>query len=156
MQNLTPSELDRFWSKVDKSADCWVWTGDTSPSGYGDFRVKGKHLRAHRLSLAIARGYYGARFYADHTCYNRACVNPSHLRWVTPKQNQENRQNVSRKNASGIRGVMWYSKSRRWVAKVGHNGKRIHVGYFDTIEEAARAVAAKRCELFTHNDADRI
>ena len=41
-------------------------------------------------------------------------------------------------------------------AVVGHNGKLHHVGYFDTVEEASAAAEAKRIELFTHNDRDRV
>jgi hypothetical protein len=28
-------DLSRFWSKVDTSGDCWLWTGGVSPKGYG-------------------------------------------------------------------------------------------------------------------------
>ena len=35
------------------------------------------------------------------------------------------------------------------------NGKRHHVGYFTTVQDAEAAVIAKRNELFTHNDLDR-
>jgi len=156
MQNLTPSELDRFWAKVDKSADCWTWTGSTSSHGYGDIQFRGNRQRAHRISLSIATGERGPEFFADHICHNRACVNPEHLRWVTQKQNQENRLATSKTNTSGFRGAAWYPRSGRWQSKVRHNGKDVHVGYFDTAEEAGEAAAAKRRELFTHNDADRI
>jgi hypothetical protein len=39
---------------------------------------------------------------------------------------------------------------------VGHHGKDIHVGNFDSIEAAEAAVRARRRELFTHNDVDRV
>lgn len=42
-----------------------------------------------------------------------------------------------------------------WRAGVGHNGVKVNVGCFKTLEEAEAAVIAKRIELFTHNDADR-
>ena len=41
------------------------------------------------------------------------------------------------------------------MAKVGHNGKKIHVDTFDQIEDAERAVIEKRLEFFTYNDVDR-
>jgi len=37
-----------------------------------------------------------------------------------------------------------------------HRPILVTVGYFDTIDEAEAAVIAKRKELFTHNDADRV
>lgn len=51
--------------------------------------------------------------------------------------------------------MYWYAKTGQWVARMRHNYQSIHVGYFDTIEEAEQAVIAKRNELYTHNNADR-
>lgn len=59
-------------------------------------------------------------------------------------------------NTSGVRGVSWHKDRRRWRAKVVHHGQSIHLGSFATVSEAERAVWAKRNELFTHNDADRM
>jgi hypothetical protein len=41
------------------------------------------------------------------------------------------------------------------MGSVRHNKKLYHVGYFATIDEAERAVIAKRNALFTHNEIDR-
>jgi hypothetical protein len=51
--------------------------------------------------------------------------------------------------------VGWHKHKAAWVASIQHEGKPVHVGYFDDIAEAERAVTARRLELFTHNDADR-
>lgn len=56
--NLTKSDLERFWSKVDKGApdDCWLWTGTIS-NKYGQFTSRsGNRYLAHRVSYAIANG----------------------------------------------------------------------------------------------------
>ena len=44
--------VDRFWAKVDRTGECWVWTAARNRSGYGQFwdpqrRVMGL---AHRFS----------------------------------------------------------------------------------------------------------
>lgn len=39
-------------------------------------------------------------------------------------------------NTSGLRGASWVKESGKWKAQIGHKGKRIHLGYFDTAEEA--------------------
>jgi hypothetical protein len=147
---------ERFWSKVDTSAGpdgCWEWTAYTDKYGYGQFTHEGKHLKAHRFAYELVTGEL-LLFDLDHRCHNPSCVNPAHLRPVTDKQNAENRRGAHRDSRSGVLGVHPFRK--RWRAQVGHNGKVIHVGHFDTVEAAAAAVRAKRIELFTHNDLDRI
>lgn len=78
---------ERFWSKVQKSADCWLWTASTQPSGYGQFRVPGGVLLAHRVAYELCVEPIPAGLHLDHLCRVRACVNPDHLEPVT---NQEN------------------------------------------------------------------
>jgi hypothetical protein len=57
-------------------------------------------------------------------------------------------QAASRSNATGYRGVNWITCHKKWKARIGWNGRRIHIGYFDDPEAAARAYDAKAEELF--------
>lgn len=145
----------RFWSKVDQTGDCWLWTAHVHPSGYGQFYWKSKQTYAHRVAYEIANGPIPARMEIDHraTC-PKHCVRPEHLRLGTRKQNGENRAGAQANSRSGVRGVSWNKCS--WVAQVKHNGAYVYVGRFPTVAEARDAVIAKRNELFTHNDQDRI
>lgn len=155
-----PTPLDdrataRFWAKVDKSGDCWEWTASRWPVGYGRFVVASRiTASAHRIAYEICVGPIPEGWLIDHKCFNRGCVNPAHLRLATYKQNAENKSGRRSDNTSGVSGVYW--KKNKWAAAVGHNGARIHLGVFETIAEAEAAVVAKRCELFTHNDLDRV
>jgi len=89
-----------------------------------------------------------------HTCPKR-CVKPEHLRPVTNKQNKENSVGAYARNGTGIRGVtLRYNGT--YQAEVTHNNVRYYLGSFADIGEAERVTIAKRLELFTHNDADRL
>jgi hypothetical protein len=91
----------------------------------------------------------------DHMCHFKGCVNPEHLRAVTPKQNTEHRFGPNPNNTSGAHGVSWRKDIQKWHATVKHENKTRHVGYFTDLEEAREAARLKRNELFTHNDKDR-
>lgn len=49
---------------------------------------------------------------------------------------------VARNNTSGIKGVTWYRRDGKWAAQIVVRGKRLHLGYFELLEEAAAARAA--------------
>lgn len=50
-------------------------------------------------------------------------------------------------NTSGAKGVSWHTKHRLWQATIGHDGRRIAIGWFREKEAAIAAVALKRTEL---------
>ena len=151
---LDQRNLERFFSKVSGEDGCHTWQGTMNTYGYGHFVVSKKIYRAHRLAYMIAHGSIADGMQIDHTCHNRACVNPEHLRETTHKQNQENRSGARRTSKSGIRGVYWDSQRNKWGTCITHNNKRISVGRFESLDGAEKAVIQKRRELFTHNDVD--
>jgi hypothetical protein len=150
------SDADRFWAKVDKSSECWLWTASRKPNGYGQFMMWPKLRYAHRVAYELTVGPVPSGTDLDHVCHSRACVNPAHLRLTTRKQNLENHSGAPKNNSSGVRGVYWHKQRSKWHARVGHAGKTYNAGLFATIAEAESAVIAKRNELFTHNDLDRV
>lgn len=85
---MTPSE--RFWSKVDKSGECWLWTGRLYPNGYGHHGGRRSALGdrlAHRLAYELAVGSIPNGLVLDHLCAVKRCVNPEHLEPVTQQEN---------------------------------------------------------------------
>src|SRR6266850_5551698 len=73
----TPEE--RFWAKVDKTGQCWVWTGGKFRCGYGVVKRDGKLLKAHRLAWQMHFGRIPDGAFIMHHCDNPPCVRPQHL-----------------------------------------------------------------------------
>jgi len=146
--------VHRFWSNVEKGPGCWEWHGHIV-KGHGTISLLGKTIYAHRLSYELAGGEIPDGMQIDHMCHNRSCVNPDHLRVVTPKQNNEHRAGSNPNNTSGAHGVSWRKDVQKWQVTIKHENKTRHVGYFTDIEDAREAARLKRLELFTHNDRDR-
>ena len=89
MHPPTAIEVDRFFAKVDWPADpddCWLWNGSTS-RGYGYIQHGKRVVRAPRLAYFWFRGAIGDGLHIDHRCDTPLCVNFTHLRAVTPREN---------------------------------------------------------------------
>ena len=94
---------DRFWAQVEKTANCWLWTGralgpaNSEPYGYihagsepTDKKRKYKTyaVRVHRLSYSLHTGkYLDRKTLVCHSCDMPLCVNPAHLFVGTHKDN---------------------------------------------------------------------
>jgi HNH endonuclease len=110
---------DRFWAKVDKSNDCWNWTGAKNRKGYGSFSKYGQYSpMAHRTSWMIMCGSIPTGLQLDHLCRNTSCVNPDHLEPVTSRENMDRAKaaRTSCKNGHPYEGsnVRIDQNGRRW------------------------------------------
>ena len=78
--DVTPDTL--FWSKVERTDGCWLWTGGTN-NGYG----RRGNRYAHRVVYEALVGPIPADMEIDHLCRVRRCVNPAHLEAVPHAEN---------------------------------------------------------------------
>jgi hypothetical protein len=106
--------------------------------------VKKRVYRAHRLAWLYVHGEW-PKGEIDHVNGDGTDNRIANLRDATASQNGMNR-GLRSNNTSGHRGVSWSKRSQKWVVHIGLGGKIMHLGLFDTIEEAiaVRAEASQR------------
>jgi hypothetical protein len=131
---------ERFWSKVDKSGDCWVWTDHKTAQGDGRIHVGPSMKRAHRIAYELAIGQIPQGMYVCHHCDNKSCVNPEHLFLGTHQDNMTDMMN----------------KGRHVAPSGARNGARLHPescprgdkhGFHNHPEAWLRGEASKRAKL---------
>ncbi len=67
--------------------ECWLWPLSRNTYGYGQTSVNKKNRTTHRLAYELLVGPIPEGMVLDHLCRVRHCVNPSHLRVVTNREN---------------------------------------------------------------------
>lgn len=102
-----------------------------TPSGYIASHVEGHYTKFHNMVLQKKEGYY-----ADHINRNRLDNRRCNLRYASYHANAIN-HSLSKRNKSGICGVRKF-KNGKYQAYIWF-GKQIHLGLFDTIEQAQEA-----------------
>ena len=94
--------MERFWSKVDKSGDCWEWLAGKNKKGYGQFHISRKQLGAHRVSWELTNSEIPEGLCVLHRCDNPGCVNPDHLFLGTAQDNSDDK--ISKGRDSRLKG----------------------------------------------------
>ncbi len=74
----------------------------------------------------------------DHEDGNGLHCTRLNLRDANVTQNNWNR-GALRTNTTGAKGVTWDKKAKRYRAKIAVHGKRLHLGYFEKLEDASKA-----------------
>jgi hypothetical protein len=86
-------------------------------------------------------------FVIDHINHDTLNNTRSNLRVVTFAENQMNRRGPRKDSKSGILGVSWDKKSKKWRSQIQRNGVKMHLGFYDDIKEAESIVKKVREEF---------
>lgn len=137
-EKQTRSIVERFEAKIDKSGDCWMWTGYKLPSGYGQIWDGVSNTRAHRLSYEIYIGKISEGLFVLHKCDTPACVNPAHLFLGTAKDNAMDMMKKGRCSANILED--FEVLEIRDMRKNGYTGKELSEKYSVTQGTISRIV----------------
>lgn len=142
MPDITPYLNARFWSNVNKSGTCWIWTLGCFSSGYGRFTFDKKTYRAHRIAYFLTNGNIPDGYLICHKCDNPKCVNPSHLFAGTSKENTRDMIEKCRLNRSrgDSKGITYRKESKTWRVRKMVNYKNYLIGEFKYKWEAIKAL----------------
>lgn len=92
-----------FSYRVDAQTGCWVWTGCTTAGGYGQARVMGRPVYAHRFSYEQVIGPIPPGWQIHHHCRNRQCICPEHLECLPPSVHRLRHAHLTNDEVAAIR-----------------------------------------------------
>jgi hypothetical protein len=137
------------WLKVETANQCKV--GDLAGSNpskikrHPTIKIDGRAYRRSRLAWLYMTGEWPSRM-VDHRDRDPSNDRWANLRLATNQENIRN-SNLRRDSASGVKGVYRF-RNGRWAASIRVDKKLLHLGYFDTIEEAAAVRRAAEIKHF--------
>lgn len=122
----------RFWARVDRSGECWMWLGGRMKRAngsvwYGRFCIGKRVVLAHRFAWAVTHGELDPDKVIRHSCDNPGCVRPEHLLSGTQSENLKDMRD---------RGRAHYNS---FPSGTGHPNAKIDTGRAQHIREIRRS-----------------
>jgi HNH endonuclease/AP2 domain len=107
-----------------------------------------KLYRAHRLAWLFVYGKW-PKGRLDHRDGDPTNNRISNLREATQSQNMGNSKKPNY-NTSGLKGVFWHARACKWSSQIRADGKKYHLGLFETKE--ASHLAYKSAAIKHHGE----
>ena len=122
-----------YWKQDRGGNRCKGKAAGTKNGRYLQIQLYAKAYKVHRLIFALFNGFWPNEI--DHINGDAFDNRIENLRAATRSQNCQNTK-TQHNNTSGVRGVCWHKRLKKWQVRIGNSAKRIHLGYFDNFELA--------------------
>jgi len=124
--------------------DCLIWPFSSCGKGYGQAWFRGRLCVAHRAMCIAAHGEPPSKeHHAAHSCGVRKCVNPSHIRWATASENEQDKRIHGTSQVGSGNGAAKLDESNviaiRYLIRVGKKDPEIAAAY-GVVRETIRAI----------------
>lgn len=134
-----------YWKiKPAKCTRIGAKAGCVTTKGYIQIKYDDKTYSAHRIIWEMHYGPIPDGMQIDHIWHDRKDNRIDNLRLVSNAENGRNQSKFTN-NTSGVTGVFWYAKNKKWGARIKVDGKTIFLGLYRDIADAA--VARKEAEI---------
>lgn len=141
------------WKTGKYKGRCAGTIAGTKPNqGYVRINIDKKEYKAHRLAWLYIYGSFPVK-QLDHVNRNRVDNKIDNLRLADDALNSKN-QSIYKNSPTGYHGVT--AHGTRWRARINVGGKKIHLGVFDTIKEAAKCRAEAEVKYGFHQNHGKI
>jgi len=135
--------------KADRSA------GNFNKSlGYVEIKVKGYRTYAHRIAWLLTYGVWPDK-HIDHINGIKDDNRIENLRVVNNQQNHTNMKQ-HKGNSSGVTGVYWSKRAKKWQAYICVKGKQKYLGIFKYLKDAETARKEAETEYGYHKNHGRV
>jgi hypothetical protein len=141
---LTYSPRSGFfrWRRPGRRVRVGDVAGSVDGRGYRKITIDRQTYPAHHLAWFYTTGSWPSQ-QLDHRNGDRADDRLANIREATRQENDRNRRCVNR---WGLKGI--YRQHGRWCSRIKFGGRSMHLGMFDTAEEAHAAYCAAAREHF--------
>jgi hypothetical protein len=125
LMDYDPDTGDLTWIKPRPKIRVGEVAGSKKVNGYIGIMVLGRLYLAHRLIWLHVHGAW-PKHQLDHINHDRTDNRLTNLREATQKENCKN-MSIRSDNKSGVIGVFWYERYKKWEVYIKNNGKKVYL-----------------------------
>lgn len=125
--------------------DCILWPFCKNNRGYGEVRFEGRNRSASRIALILATGQDPEDMETAHgPCHNFSCVNPRHLSWETPAENQADRLRDGTSNRGERHGMKKLSAQQIFAIRADSRAQHVIAEDYDVHQTTISKIKRRR------------